>query len=238
MAVLAHTFTGLLLLSLSLAISAEAIVFKERESFSKFTDANERETLKKQEDKEQQPTHHPQTQNGYDLYRHEEEMIKNTPATATSTSTGNHPYKTTMPDYSFYSYPYGNFENSNSYYNDRSYDRRSNNCYNKDAYVTYQRGQARDTYMPEEQNFGGNTRLQDSSYTTTTTTITTTTTSSSSGSSRGTNERNNYYTDGIQIGGPRRPNGGRSRRRNGGRNREEKTHAPERPAEGTCESPL
>lgn len=201
-------FVALLILAfLSVSISVEARDFKERQSFSKFTNANDNddkenapviptkeeslttvETLKKQE---QQPTFLPQTKNGYGLYGHEEEMVKNTPATATTTttSTGNRPSKTTMPADSFYSYPNGNFENSNNYYNDRSYDKRSNNYYNKDAYVANQREQARNTYVPEEQNFGGNTRLQDSSYTTTTTT-----------GSRATNDRNNYYTGGNRYG--------------------------------------
>lgn len=199
-------FVALLILAfLSVSISVEARDVKERQSFSKFTNANDNddkenapviptkeeslttvETLKKQE---QQPTFLPQTKNGYGLYGHEEEMVENTPAATTSTSTGNRPSKTTMPADSFYSYPNGNFENSNNYYNDRSYDKRSNNYYNKDAYVTDQREQARNTYVPEEQNFGGNTRLQDSSYTTTTTT-----------GSRATNDRNNYYTGGNRYG--------------------------------------
>ncbi|KAK3431368.1 hypothetical protein EUGRSUZ_E03246 [Eucalyptus grandis] len=199
-----HVVALLILAFLSVSISVEARDVKERQAFSKFTNANDNddkenarviptkevslttaETLKKQENQEQQPTFLPQTKNGYGLYGHEEEMVKNTPATATPTSTGNRPSKTTMPADSFYSYPNGNFENSNNYYNDRSYDKRSNNYYNKDAYVADQREQARDTYVPEEQNFGGNTRLQDSSYTTTTTT-----------GSRTTNDRNNYFTGG------------------------------------------
>ncbi|KAL3740052.1 hypothetical protein ACJRO7_021345 [Eucalyptus globulus] len=215
---------GVLILGfLSVSISVEAIDVEECESFGKFTNANDdnddkentrvfpnkkealttAETLEKQE---QQPTFHPQTQHGYGLYRHEEEMIKNTPATATSTSTGDHPSKTTRPDDSFYSYQNGNFENSNRYYNDRSYDRRSNNYHHHNDRSNdrrsndyhHQREQARDTYMPEEQDFGGNTRLQDSSYTTTTTTTTTKKTSSSA-SFRGTTVGNNYNTGGIQI---------------------------------------
>ncbi|XP_010057367.2 protein E6 [Eucalyptus grandis] len=203
-----HVVALLILAFLSVSISVEARDVKERQAFSKFTNANDNddkenarviptkevslttaETLKKQENQEQQPTFLPQTKNGYGLYGHEEEMVKNTPATATPTSTGNRPSKTTMPADSFYSYPNGNFENSNNYYNDRSYDKRSNNYYNKDAYVADQREQARDTYVPEEQNFGGNTRLQDSSYTTTATT-----------GSRTTNDRNNYFTGGNRYG--------------------------------------
>ncbi|KAL3740053.1 hypothetical protein ACJRO7_021346 [Eucalyptus globulus] len=227
MAASKHFVALLILAFLSASISVEEIDVKERESFSKFTNANNdnddkgntrvfpnkkealttAETLKKQENKGQQSTFHPQTQHGYGLYRHEEEMVKNTPATANSTSTGNRPSKTTRPDDSFYSYQNGNFENSNRYYNDRSYDRRSNNYHHHNDRSNdrrsndyhHQREQARDTYMPEEQNFGGNTRLQDSSYTTTTTTATTKKTSSSA-SSRGTTVGNNYNTGGIQIG--------------------------------------
>ncbi|KAF8029683.1 hypothetical protein BT93_E2190 [Corymbia citriodora subsp. variegata] len=178
------------------SITVEARDFKERESFSKFTNANDNddtektqvvpqkeesltpvEALRKQENQEQQPTFLPQTQNGYGLYGHEEEKtVRHTPSAATAT--GNRPSRTAMPDDSFYSYPNSNFENGNSYYN-------------KDAYVADQREQARNTYVSEEQNFGGNTRLQDSSYTTTTT--------GGAGGYRATNDHNNYYTGGNRY---------------------------------------
>lgn len=198
-----HFFFATLLILASVNVEAREV--RERESFSKFTNANDngdkekarvvpntkeealpaQEALKKQEDQEQEPAFLPQTQNGYGLYGHEE-MFEDTPATA---ATGNRPSRTAMPDDSFYSYPNGNSESSNNYYNDRSYDRRSDNYFDKDAYVTGRREQARNTYLPEEQNFGSNARLQDSSYTTTTTT-----------GSRAMNDRNSYYTGGNRFG--------------------------------------
>ncbi|KAI6705195.1 hypothetical protein NL676_008157 [Syzygium grande] len=201
------TTTLLILASLFVSISVEAREVRERDSFSKFTNANDNvdkentqvvpskeealtteEALKKQEDQEQQPTFIPQTNNGYGLYGNEK-TFEDTPATTTATSTGNHPSKKAMPDDSFYSNSNGNFENTNNYYNDKSYDRRSDRYYNKDAYVADRREQARDTYTPE-QNFVGNARLQDSSYTTTTTTT----------GSRATNDHNTYYTGGNRYG--------------------------------------
>ncbi|XP_030512793.1 protein E6-like [Rhodamnia argentea] len=197
-----HFFFATLLILASIHVEAREV--RERESFSKFTNANDNddtekarvvphtteealptaqeEALKKQEDQEQEPAFLPQTQNGYGLYGHEE-MFEDTPATTTAT-TRDRPSRTAMPDDSFYSYPNGDSESSNNYYNDR----RSDNYFDKDAYVTGQREQARDTYLPEEQNFDGNARLQDSSYTTAT------------GSRATTNDRNNYYTGGNRYG--------------------------------------